>query len=169
MKKIIDRLVAEHDIVHIHGNWRYHLVFAAKSSIKNSTPYIIRPGGSLGRIPRASKAFIKTPYFNIIEKRYFNKASAIHCTSIKELNELEEIKLKPRKFVIPQPVLFNSLTKPVDKRLLEEISPCFKSDTPYILYLGRIGWIKRLPLLVEAFVKITNERFYERPQELYKI
>lgn len=157
LKKTISRYVGQSDIVHIHGSWRFHLVLTAQAALKYAIPYIIRPAGNLGRIPRSSKSFLKMPYFHLIEKRYFNRASAIHCTTTKELKELTDLKIKAQKFVVPQPV--TSVTEHDNRKsdFLSTICPKINNNSKIILYLGRLGWIKNLKVLAEAFVKIAPE------------
>lgn len=159
LKNAIEKEIKHADIVHVHGTWRYYVIVVDKLSKKFNIPFIIRPAGNLGRIPRKNKGFLKWPYFTFIEKPIINRAKAIHCCTNKELLELEDLKLKPKKFVIPQPV-DNSLIniKPnLDK--LKEVCPNLKEDDILLLYLGRISWIKRLPLLVKGFAQISKE-FY---------
>ena len=92
------------DIVHVHGSWRYHLQAAAKVSREYKLPYIIRPAGNLGVVSSGHKWYVKRPYFYLFERRNFERASAIHCTSQEELRQMAGLRLRTRKFVIPNAV-----------------------------------------------------------------
>ncbi len=92
------------DIVHIHGSWRYHLLAAAKVCRQFDLPYIIRPAGNLGIVSSGHKWYVKRPYFYLFERRAFNRAAAIHCTSSEELRQMAGLRLRPRKFVVPNAV-----------------------------------------------------------------
>ncbi len=155
-KALLD-VVGDYDIVHIHGSWRYHLIAAAKAAKAKGVPYIISPEGDLGGIPRRNKWYLKRPYFLFIEKKYFQNATAIHCYTNKEVRELRDIQLSPRHFVVPQPVEDSLTNVEPDMEAVSQVCPGMQNGDPMIFYLGRILWIKRLPLLLEAFIKISRE------------
>ncbi len=92
------------DIVHVHGSWRYHLLAAAKVCRQYDLPYIIRPAGNLGLVSSGHKWYVKRPYFFLFERRAFDRAAAIHCTSREELRQMANLQLRPRKFVVPNAV-----------------------------------------------------------------
>jgi glycosyltransferase involved in cell wall biosynthesis len=160
VKRFLMSITREFDIIHIHGSWRYHLIAACKAAQRWGVPYIVRPAGNLGRIPRGTKRWIKAPYFMFVEKPFFEAADAIHCCTNKELYELEEIGLIPRHFVIPLPVDDSLLGVEPDTDAVEQMCPGLLSDDLLIVYLGRLAWIKRLPLLVESFIGISEK--YEK-------
>ncbi|MHC4255135.1 MAG: glycosyltransferase [Planctomycetota bacterium] len=157
LDQILRSLAKEAEIVHIHGSWRYHLISASKASRRTGTAYIVRPAGNLGRIPRNHKNYIKLLYFKLIEKSYFQKAQALHCTTNKELHELSDMKLSPRSFVLPMPIddSLTELETPSD--CIEQMCPGLEPDGPLLVYLGRIARIKRLHLLTDAFVTISDQ------------
>jgi glycosyltransferase involved in cell wall biosynthesis len=145
------------DIIHIHGTWRYHLVAAGNVARKLKIPFIISPEGDLGRIPRRYKWYLKKLFFQLVEKSIFNNASAIHCYTTKELREIKDMKFLPRHFVVPQPVETSLLDMAPDATTVQKLCPNIDNNSQVLLYLGRLVWIKRLPLLIEAFIKISDE------------
>ena len=157
VKHATAKAVEKSDVVHIHGSWRYHLVAASKAARRFGIPYIIRLAGDLGRIPRRSKFYLKWPYFKFIEKSIFQNADAIHCCTYKELREFEELGLGTRNFVVPQPVDDRLRLCESSGDSLSRICPGLGQDDIALVYLGRIGWIKRLPLLADAFIRISKE------------
>jgi len=145
------------DIVHIHGTWRYHSVAASRAARKKDIPYIVRPAGNLGTVPRGSKAYLKWPYLRLVEKPVIKRAAAIHCCSVKELNEMQGLRLGPRAFVVPQPVEDALINVPDDPEVIHRVCPDLPDDVPVLLYLGRLAPIKQLPKLLEAFIRISKE------------
>lgn len=157
LKRLLVSLAKDMDIVHIQGSWRYHLIAASAAARSAGIPYVVRPAGHLGRVPRKSKAYVKAPYFAFIERPIFQKASALHCCTTKELRELEDIKLSSRCFVAPLPVDDSLVDVDADTNFIKKICPGLADSDIMLLYLGRIGWIKRLPILAEAFTKISDK------------
>jgi glycosyltransferase involved in cell wall biosynthesis len=91
-----------------------------------------------------------------VERPLFQKADAIHCTSRQELRDIEDLKLRARTFVVPQPIDDSLLNIRPDFDMLQQLCPGL-NDNPMVLYLGRISWIKRLPVLAEAFIAIAKD------------
>ena len=92
------------DLVHVHGNWRYHLLAAAKVCREHGIPYIIRPAGNLDLVSAGHKSYLKRPYFHLFERRVFNGAAAIHCTSGSEAEQIGRLGLNARTFIVPNAV-----------------------------------------------------------------
>ncbi len=97
------------------------------------------------------------PYFLLFERRIFSRAAAIHCCSNKELRELPRRMLRARPFIVPQPIRSGLLELQPDFDELRRRCPNLRDDQKVILYLGRISAIKRLEVLVEAFVRLSAE------------
>jgi len=157
LKRAILSAAADRDILHIHGIWRYHSRASASIAHFLGIPFILRPYGNLGIATRGQKRFRKLLYFCLIERPAANHAAAIHCCSNKELEELDGLGLRPRKFVVPLPVegVFDQ-TSP-DDAALHKMLPQLSDRPNYVLYLGRICAIKNLEVLVEAFARISAD------------
>lgn len=147
----------DREIVHIHGTWRYHLLGAASVAREFGIPYIVRPAGNLGEACRGHKSFIKRPYFELFERRVINRAAAIHCTSDKERREVAPLRLKTRPFIVPQPVATDLLELTPDDAELAKLCPKLRPEQHALTYLGRISHLKRLDLLVDAFLRVWKE------------
>lgn len=157
LRAVIEQEVQKADLVMIHTNWRYHFIAAAKACIKYNKPFIVNMHGNLGRIPRKHKAYLKMPYFYLFEKKYFDKADAVRCFSQKEYEETKEF-LKHGNFIVAsQPVDEDLLNYECDENEVYELCPNVTKDSKIVLYLGRICWIKQIPMLVEAFIKLHRE------------
>ena len=143
------------DIVHVHGSWRYHLQAAAKVSRECDLPYIIRPAGNLGVISSGHKWYVKRPYFFLFERRNFERAAAIHCTSQEESRQMASLRLRTRKFVVPNAVAVER-SATVSGDALATLCPELKPHQKVVLYLGRITWIKRLDALLEGFIQVQQ-------------
>lgn len=151
----VRELARDRDIIHIHGTWRYHLLAASAAAREFAIPYVIRPAGNLGRVSRSAKALRKWLYLRLVERRAFNEASAIHCTSLKELHEMQGLPLRLRRcFIVSQP-LPPPADAPSDEGALRAICPEVRPDEKLVLFLGRICAVKNLPVLLEAFIRVS--------------
>ncbi len=150
----VRRHAHECDIVHIHGSWRCHLIAAAKVCREYGLPYICRPAGNLGVVSVGHKWYLKRPYFFLVERPIFNRASAIHCTSQSELDQVARLKLRPRTFVVPNAVAMAEREAKAANGAIRQLCPQLEPHHHVILYLGRITWIKNLGALVEAFLRV---------------
>lgn len=157
LKRLLLDIVRDFDIIHIHGSWRYHLIAASSAAKKYNIPYIVRPAGNLGTIPRGDRSYIKWPYFMFVDKPIFKKASAIHCCTLKESDELQRLKIGTDIFVVPNPVDGSLKELSNQPEFVESICPGLKPDDMVVLYIGRIARIKQLPTLVAVFAKLSNE------------
>jgi glycosyltransferase involved in cell wall biosynthesis len=158
LKNTLLDLVKNFDIVHIHGSWRYHLVSASCAARRYGIPYIVRPAGNLGTIPRSHKAQIKLPYFWLIDKPIMRKAAAIHCCTIKESNEMRPLNIGTKIFILPNPVDDTLVRLEDEPKMLQALCPGLQPHDVVLLYLGRIAPIKQLQVLLRAFCSL-HERF----------
>ncbi len=149
---------ADHsDIIHIHGFWRYHTRASKEAARRRGIPYIVDPDGCLNEIPRGHRRLLKSAYYQAFEKSVVDRADAIHCHSRKEDVEIEGLGLKARRFVVPHPVDPTLTQIEPDFASLAERCPGLDDSHRVILYLGRLCWIKRTDLLLEAFLRLHSE------------
>lgn len=158
LKRELRRAAADRDIVHVHGTWRYHTLGAAGVARGYGIPYVVRPAGNLGEVTRRHKAYLKMPYFELIERPVLNRAAALHCTSRKEQDELAGVRLRPRTFIVPQPIANESAGVAPDLTGLRTLCCDLRWDgMKRIVYLGRISFIKSIDLLLEGFIRLAAE------------
>jgi glycosyltransferase involved in cell wall biosynthesis len=122
---------------------------------------IITPHGTVERelIQKRSYLLKKIIYFLFI-KFIFKKASGFHFTSEIEKDKFfEYTKISKNYLFVYNPFDFNEFQKDTDKTLLQKFN---LENKKYFLYFGRIGWKKRIDLLIEAFSEIVknNKEFY---------
>ncbi len=157
VKRALRELARESDIVHIHGNWRYHLLGAAAAAREYGVPYVVRPTGNLDSVCRHHKHLRKQVYFMLFERRAINHAAALHCASPKEYDELTPLALRPRKFIVPNPVQTELLSMAPDEAALLELCPGLRLDRPIVAYHGRIAFKKRVEIVLEGFARAAAD------------
>ncbi len=157
LRQVLRELSRDRDIVHIHGTWRYHTLGAAAAAREYGIPYVIRPAGNLGEVTRGHKQYRKRAYFLLFERRALNRAAALHCCSLKEREEMAPLRLLPRAFVVPQPVETDLLSVEPDEAALLAMCPGLRLDRPLLAYHGRISFLKRVEVVLDAFARLAGE------------
>jgi glycosyltransferase involved in cell wall biosynthesis len=146
----IVRAVKNSDIIHMSNHWSLlnALIYIINKIYKK--PYIYCPAGSLN-IDGRSKLFKKIYNFLIGKKILKNAANCIAITK-QEKRDFEQYKIDKNKIIlIPNGVNLSI----VDKCLTSNVM--FKIPKKYILYVGRLNYIKGIDLLIDAYCSITSQ------------
>jgi glycosyltransferase involved in cell wall biosynthesis len=156
MAREIPALVAAHDMLHVHGLYRFPPTYAAWTARRLNAPYVIRPFGSLDPFmyKQSSKNLIlKRIYEKLFDLPNLRAASAIHYTSAEERRRVGFLRLTGRDFVAPNGLDWD------DYEIFPERGAFRRSigigeSTKLILFLGRINFKKGLDLLIPAFASV---------------
>lgn len=148
MSKTLRRRISEFDIVHSHAVYLWPGVLAAKTAAKARVPYVISPRGMLvPELIRQKSRLTKTLWLQLLERRGFARASAIHFTSRLEWDEAKRVNLPlPSPIVIPNGIDF-------------EPRPDVPRDDQTLVFLGRVTWKKGLDRVITALPRWPNVRF----------
>jgi glycosyltransferase involved in cell wall biosynthesis len=149
------------DIFHINLVWDPISWMSGFLFALSNKKIIITPHGTVERelIQKRSYLLKKIIYFLFI-KFIFKKASGFHFTSEIEKDKFfEYTKISKNYLFVYNPFDFNEFQKDTDKTLLQKFN---LENKKYFLYFGRVGWKKRIDLLIEAFSEIVknNKDFY---------
>ena len=149
----IAKLVKNADVIHLTSFWTllnaYVYIFCKLFS-KN---YVICPAGALIIFGRSRT--IKYIYYQIIGKYIIKDCSAIISITKKEKKEFIERNIPLSKiFNIPNGIDFNINES---KRISYLNNFNFKKKKPYILFVGRLHFIKGPDLLLKAFISIADK------------
>ena len=149
----IAKLVRNADVIHLTSFWTllnaYVYIFCKLFS-KN---YVICPAGSLKIFGRSK--IIKFIYNQIIGKRIIKDCSAIISITKKERKQFIERNIPASKiFNIPNGIDLNSN---LSTKLCNLDYSNLKKNKPYILFVGRLHFIKGPDLLLKAFNSIADE------------
>ncbi len=148
MRAVLAAETATYDVVHIHAVYLWTGVAAARAARKANVPYVISPRGMLvPELIRRKSRWTKTLWLQLLERRGFAQASAIHFTSVLEGREAERDGLPlPAPFVVPNGI-------DVDPR------PDVPHDPATLLFLGRVNWKKGLDRVISALPSLPGVRF----------
>ena len=149
----ISKLVRNSDVILLTNFWTllnaYVYIFCKLFS-KN---YIICPAGALIIFGRSK--IIKYIYYQVIGKYIIKDCSAIISITKKEKRQFIERNIPSSKiFNIPNGI---DIISKRSKKLCNQDNLNFKKNKPYILFVGRLNFIKGPDLLLKAFYKIADQ------------
>jgi len=155
LKKSIVSQIHNFDLVHIQGTFVYPTLIAAKESWLAGKPFIITPRGAWDPWSLRQKRLKKKLYFEVFERRWINRAVAIHYTTEAEKRLANRLGLKVPGFVVPNPVFLEPLESE-DAPLKFRKYWGIPENAPVILFLGRIHPKKGVGLLFSAFADLRR-------------
>lgn len=149
----IKRIVSEYDIIHIMGHWTVlnALVYMAARTLNKQ--YAVCPAGALPIFGRSK--VIKKIYNKLMGKKLIQNADAWIAITEDEKSQFDSYGIDPSKIsVIPNGI------NPDDFPLggIDEFRErADVNNNPFMLFLGRLNTIKGPDLLLEAFIRGSDE------------
>lgn len=141
------RNIGNFDVVEVHALFTYTTIPGSRLAARAGIPYVVRPLGTLGAWSLAQRAWKKRPYYELIEKRNLERASAIHVTADSEAAEVAALGFGDKARVIPLGVDVAAIA-PVHGAT---------SGALRLLFLSRLHPKKGLELVFRA-MRIVRER-----------
>lgn len=151
--RVLRRLIATSDIVHIHALWEEIQHQSARLSLQMGKPYVITPHGMLSPWSLRRSRLKKLLYMRWRLRRNLAGAAALHFTSAAERDGAAGLKLDVPVIVEPLGIdlaEFETLPAPGSFR---RRYPQF-AGRPLIVFLGRIHPGKGLELLIPALAEV---------------
>lgn len=153
----LHRNLARHDVVDVHGLYRFPLTYSAYRARQLGVPYVIRPHGALDPFLYRQSS-VSLPLKRLWERLFdlpnLHAASGVHYTTEEERDRVAFLNLGAPAFVVP-----NGL----DWGRFEALPPrgAFRAghgigDAPLILFLGRVNFKKGIDLLIPAFTQVRQ-------------
>jgi glycosyltransferase involved in cell wall biosynthesis len=129
------------DLLHIHGLWNRVVWAAAREARRAGVPYVLSPRGMLESAALTHRSLRKRVAWTLVERATIDGAALLHATSQGEYDTLRALCPSADVALVPNGV---------------DIPPAGPAGArePVIAFIGRLHPIKRLDLLVEAFVRL---------------
>jgi len=143
LARTVRSLLPDADVLHIHGLWNRVVWAAAREARRAGVPYVLSPRGMLQVAALDHHAWRKRAAYALLERRTIEGAAVLHATSRREAESLGIWSPASRVVLIPNGI-----------NVSEGPAPARPAAPPTMLFVGRIHPIKRLDLLVDAFVRL---------------
>ncbi|MDY7012269.1 MAG: glycosyltransferase [Cyanobacteriota bacterium] len=137
-----------YDILDTHYLFSYGSSCAAAIARKDRVPYTVRTMGQLSPWALAQSRRKKQLYLRLLERRNLERAAAIHCTSVGEVEDVRNFGIRTPTVTLPLGVKpFPSLANARERiRHIYNLN----SNIPIILFLSRLHYKKRPELLLDS-------------------
>ncbi|HCY77262.1 MAG TPA: hypothetical protein DHV28_15190 [Ignavibacteriales bacterium] len=154
----LKNIIKNYDLVHITAIWNFPVLIGMLMGVLYNKPFIISPRGALySETVKARKSTIKKIYFNALLKPLIKKSNSIHFTSELDRDRFfEYTKISKNYFIVPNGLELDRIFSVV-KFSAEATKFDLFTNNKYILFLGRINFIKGLDILIRAFSNLPAE------------
>ena len=152
----IKKLVANADIVHLHGLWMYPQWAAGWAAQRLGKPYVIMPHGFLEPERLMISKFKKSIVGALIERPLLRKASGIVATSDSEATGIKAYGIDKPMHIMPIGIdceMFDAGKR--NEVLMANLGLDLRKR--HLLYFSRITPIKGLDLLAEAWGNVNRK------------
>ncbi len=136
----LNRLIAEADVFHLNGHWKWENFFLTRLCQRYSVPYVLHPRGML--LVGHNKVLVKKLFNLVLGNVIVSGAARVIALSHFEKRHFRPYHLRPGAVeVIPNPIAAPDAHDETSKK------------EPYFLFIGRIERRKNLIFLVDAFYR----------------
>jgi len=144
-------------ILHTQNQWTYQSYCALKLSKKYNIPLICSVRGSMSPWALSQYKYLKIMFWYMFQKRIFQKADCIHCTTAQEAQFIRDRGINTPIAVISNGVDLEEFNGVIDKQVARK-GLNLDVEKKNILFLSRIHKSKGLDILIRAWSKL-HERY----------
>lgn len=148
-KKTFADLDVRFDAIHLHNVWEPILISAAGFAKKQNIPYSVTPHGMLDPWSISQKTAKKKLALFLGRRRLLEQANFIHVLTDDEEQSVRKLGFKNRCEVIPNGVDLEKVDQSLDPLPFQREFPSI-AGKPFILFLGRLHYVKGLDILAKA-------------------
>ena len=148
-------LVSRNDIVHLMSHWTYLNALVGMAAWSLRKPYVVCPAGALKVV--GASVIKKRVYDTVIGRRLVQRASRLIAISPLEVDEFASYGVSTANtVVIPNAVDLGDYAERDDAGFRSRFG---LSERPFILFLGRLHFIKGPDLLLDAFLGANTQDY----------
>jgi len=137
------------DIVHLHNVWSIQNIVLSRVLVNKSIPYIVTVhAGLMEDRVKDSHYFLKILFHNLLQKKHFDNAIALHAIAREEMTNISEYTSNQNIVYIPNGIDTKSKKLPKEQ---------FHNKKINIGYLGRLAEEKNILGLINAVASLNIE------------
>lgn len=145
-----------YDLVYVASSWGYPFLAACPAAKKARIPYVISPRASYKRNTWRGKFIKKISYHWLFERRWINRSSLLHYTTILEATDSKWLNISTPSVIIPNPVNMKEFDKLPERGLFRNTYHLPEKEK-ILLFLGRIDPDKGLDIALQAFSRVSGK------------
>ena len=150
LEKALPEAVRQSDLVHISGIWQPLGIPIQLAAIGQDVPILHSLRGALGPYSFQQGWWKKVPYYLLKERPLLQQVSGLHVTSKQELKELEGLRLRAPRYLLPNPMDLSHLKPEACARKSWREQLGVKGQERLLLICGRQHHKKGLDLLPDV-------------------
>lgn len=154
--QVLSRLIADSDIVHMHGVWDPFLIYAGKLSIQYKKKFIFAPRGMLHPWSLNQKKWRKKFMLFFLMKKILNNCTFIHALNQIEAQTVKKLNIRSPIKIFPNGIFPNQFEKLPAPGSFYKFFPSLKKR-PFILFLARLHYVKGLDYVADVFAEISQK------------
>lgn len=148
---LLQSAVRESDVVHLVSHWTVLNALAWRAARRFNVPYVVCPAGALRVMGRSN--LLKRTYNALAGRRLIRDADAHVAITRAERRQFTGYGVNEAAVtVIP-----NGAAVPEKPDIAGFRAQARIGESPFLLYVGRLNWIKGPDLLVDAFARVREE------------
>lgn len=148
-------LANEHDVIHIHGVWRPHLLEATRVARQLRRPYVISPHGMLSTWSMTQKKLKKQFALSLGWKTALERAAFLHVLNPDEERAVSSVCRPNKLLILPNGINMDELSARQNTESVWERFPYLR-ETAYVVFVGRLHYSKGLDILAHAFAQVAR-------------
>jgi glycosyltransferase involved in cell wall biosynthesis len=149
--------IPKYDVIDSHYLFSYASTCSAIISNFYGIPYTMRAMGQLSSWALNQGQLKKKLYLALLEQRNLRNASAIHCTSLAEAQDVSALGIHAPRVVLPLGV--DQPAHTIDASILLRNQYGIPEKTPIILFISRLDKKKRVDLVIESLSKLRDREY----------
>lgn len=155
MGRALTNRIRDFDVAYTCVTWTYPMLAFSRARSRKAIPYVLSPRGDFMNWSMKQGFMKKLAYLAVVEKNNVDRASAIHCTSQAEVQQLERWRFRPLPVLIPNGMNMSRFEDlPERGRLRERLH--IPNEAPVTLFAGRIHAMKRVDRTIRIFSEVVR-------------
>lgn len=156
LERSLDRAMEGVQLLHLSAIWQPLGLPVQRAALERGLPVLHSLRGALGPYSFRRGWWKKVPWYLLRERPLLQRAAGLHLTSHQELRELRGRGLRPRRWILPNPVDLNALGMDPALRLQTRQELGLAATEPLFLICGRLHHKKGLDLLPHALAPLAD-------------